>query len=102
MIFLTSDEHYYHSNIIKYCNRPYSSLFEMHKDLIDRHNSFVSDNDTVYHLGDFSFNHKKITNILNHLNGTHILICGNHDEPFKKGQVAEEKYILNVVSLMLC
>ena len=29
MIFVTSDIHFSHSNIIKYCNRPFENIFEM-------------------------------------------------------------------------
>ena len=93
--FIVSDTHFYHKNIIKYCNRPYTDVNEMNKALIDNWNSTVGVNDTVYHLGDFSFidwNLCKQNNIarsdsraytFNHvvkqLNGKIILLLGNHD-----------------------
>ena len=54
MIFFTSDHHFYHSNIIKYCQRPFHSVEEMNEEMIRRWNSVVGVDDTVYYLGDFS------------------------------------------------
>lgn len=77
-IFFTSDSHFGHNNVIKYCNRPFSSIGEMDEKLISEWNNTVSKNDTVYHLGDFTFgDHKPY---LNRLNGKNkYLILGNHD-----------------------
>lgn len=81
MKFFTSDTHFYHKNVIKYSNRPYNSIEEMHEDMIDRWNKAVGKGDLVYHLGDFSLesNPKLIDAILGRLNGKIILIRGNHD-----------------------
>jgi calcineurin-like phosphoesterase family protein len=79
-IFYSSDEHFGHLNIIKYCNRNFSTIEEMNKALIDNHNATVSSEDTTYHLGDFSMSDKIVPEILKQLNGTHILIPGNHDK----------------------
>lgn len=80
MIFYTSDEHYNHKNIILYAGRKYKDVEEMNQALIDNHNSIVSANDTTYHLGDFSMSATVVKDILSQLNGTHILIPGNHDK----------------------
>lgn len=77
MIFFTSDHHFGHTNVIKYCNRPFSSIDEMDDVLIDNWNSVVNVNDTVYHLGDFSFRDPKL--YINRLKGRIFLIKGNHD-----------------------
>ncbi len=81
MIFVTSDTHFNHANIIKYCNRPFSSTKEMNEELIRRWNAKVSKNDIVIHLGDFAFgrNWESIKDIRNKLNGIIILVVGNHD-----------------------
>lgn len=82
-IFITSDEHYHHHNVIKYCNRPYKDVKQMNNDLIKKHNEVVPENGIVYHLGDFAMLRKdqisKIEPILKILNGQHHLILGNHD-----------------------
>lgn len=80
MIYFTSDQHFGHNNIIKYCNRPFSNTKEMNEGIITNFNSKVKTGDTTYHLGDFSFCGKIETErIFRQLNGNHILIIGNHD-----------------------
>lgn len=78
-IFFTSDHHFGHKNIIKFCNRPYASVEEMNEDLIIKWNDKVSPNDTVYHLGDFSFKGRDPKLYFNRLKGHKHLIIGNHD-----------------------
>ena len=80
-IWLISDTHFNHANIIKYQNRPYNSVSEMDWDMVEKWNSFVKPNDHVYHLGDVYNKASKgyIENILQHLNGKKRLILGNHD-----------------------
>lgn len=53
MIWFTSDTHFGHANIIRYCNRPHGSVEVMDADLLDRLNARVQPEDTLYHLGDF-------------------------------------------------
>ena len=53
--FFTSDTHFGHANIIKYCNRPFSSLEEMNSTIIRNWNEMVKPEDTVFFLGDFCF-----------------------------------------------
>lgn len=78
-LFFTSDQHYFHKNIIRYCDRPFGSATHMNEEMIRRFNEVVGDDDVVYHLGDFSLDKGKVYNILSQLKGTHHLISGNHD-----------------------
>ena len=81
MNYFISDLHFGHFNIIRYDNRPFNSVDEMDKVLIDNWNSVVSDNDTVYILGDISWhNEEKTVQIFQRLKGKKILIKGNHDK----------------------
>lgn len=83
-IFFTSDTHYFHTNIIKFSDRPFSSTAEMNETMVNRWNSLVTKKDIVYHLGDFSMGNSKMTNeILYALNGTIRLVRGNHDKAIK-------------------
>lgn len=77
-VFVTSDTHYGHRNIIPYCNRPFSSVGEMDGFMIKSHKKTVTDNDLLIHVGDFSF-HSKSSHPLYDLPGRKVLICGNHD-----------------------
>lgn len=77
--FYTSDTHYGHRNVIRYCNRPFETSEEMDEAMIDRWNDIVGPNDEVYHLGDFSMGKTAVPNIVRRLNGKIHLIWGNHD-----------------------
>ena len=78
-IWFTSDLHFMHKNIVKYCNRPV--LIENHTEwLIDKLNSVIGKNDEVYHLGDFSFgSYEDTLAIMKRLNGKWYYLKGNHD-----------------------
>ena len=56
MIYLTSDLHFNHMNILKYEpeSRPFSSIEEMNEVIIQNWNEVVKISDTVYVLGDMS------------------------------------------------
>lgn len=82
MYWFTSDEHYGHTNVLKYNDRPFSSIEEMNEGLIANHNSIVSKNDVTIHAGDFCWLNKKedvYKQYLNRLNGNHVLLIGSHD-----------------------
>ena len=78
--WLTSDTHFFHANILKYCNRPFKDVAEMNEELIKRWNAVVGKNDIVHHLGDFCFGRKEnIIEIFPKLNGKIDIVLGNHD-----------------------
>ena len=80
-IFITSDPHFNHNNIIKFCNRPFGNIDEMNEVLIQNWNNIVKDNDEIYILGDVSLGSSKNTlKILEKLNGIKYLIRGNHEK----------------------
>lgn len=86
-VFVTSDIHFCHDNIIKYCNRPFATSEEMNAKIIEKWNKVVSFDDDVYILGDFALireeNHenkfKKLVYLTQSLNGNKYLLFGNHD-----------------------
>lgn len=97
-IFFTSDLHFYHSNVIKFCDRPYRTknpfwkLWEwkhdkpsiksveiMNEALVANWNSVVGPDDEVYVLGDFSLAFRPVELFTKRLNGKKYLVPGNHD-----------------------
>ena len=80
-IFYTSDLHFGHKAIMRYDDRPFTSVEEMDETIIKNWNNTVSAVDTVYVLGDISwYKADKTIDIFKRLNGHKILIKGNHDK----------------------
>ena len=79
--FITSDTHYGHTNILKFCpSRPWDNVAEMDNGLIQNYNSVVKDHHTVLFVGDIFFcNSQMAKEILSQLKGNKILVLGNHD-----------------------
>jgi calcineurin-like phosphoesterase family protein len=102
--WFTSDTHFFHRNVVLYCERPYVrfngelvrpcdtdetdtdklknmvDVEAMNADLIKNWNSVVAPEDTVIHLGDFAMGQKsEYANIVSQLQGHKVLISGNHD-----------------------
>lgn len=79
-IWFTSDTHFGHKNILKFCKRPWNTVEEMDEGLIQNWNRVVGKDDLVFDLGDFAFaTNGRWKELLNQLNGHHYLILGNHD-----------------------
>lgn len=78
--YFIADTHFNHENIIKYANRPFINSKKMNEYIENKWNSVVTPNDIVYHLGDVGFGTtEELKEIISRLNGTKILIKGNHD-----------------------
>lgn len=79
-VFFTSDPHFSHEAIIKFCNRPFKDANKMNESLIRNWNNKVGKDDTIFILGDFCFGgSKEWFSILERLNGHKHLLIGNHD-----------------------
>ena len=78
--FFTSDTHFNHTNIIRFCNRPFRNVEEMNETMVANWNATIGMDDTVFHLGDFCLGGAaEWTRLLDRLNGNIYLILGNHD-----------------------
>ena len=92
-IFFTSDLHYGHGNIIKYCNRPFSSVEEMEEALITNYNAVVRPADTVWFLGDVFFcQADRAKQIMRRLNGNKRLLLGNHDKMIRNQKPVQDMF----------
>ena len=79
-VYFTSDTHFNHTNIISYCQRPFKNVDEMNERIIANWNEVVSEDDIIFHLGDFCLGGAaEWTRLLDRLNGKIYLIMGNHD-----------------------
>ena len=78
--FVIADTHFGDENIRLYEERPFRDTEEMDNEMIRRWNSVVTDDDLVYHLGDFcSQGEKRCRELLSQLKGHKFLVMGNHD-----------------------
>lgn len=89
-VWFSSDHHFDHANIIKYCKRPFANVDEMNEEMIKRHNEKVKPGDVWYCLGDFAFSTEtRFAHFLARLNGRKILITGNHDRHWVRRYVGK-------------
>jgi len=80
MIYFSSDHHFSHTNVIRFCGRPFSSVEQMDSQMIMKWNSVVTPKDQVFYLGDFTLgNYKVASQYLEKLNGKLFMMEGNHD-----------------------
>ena len=89
--WITSDLHFGHTNIMKFCPvsraRFNNDVNYMNEQMVVEWNNCIGPEDTVYILGDVAFMPaSKAAQILRRLNGTKILIEGNHDRKVLKDQ----------------
>ena len=95
----TSDYHFSHFNIIRYCKRPFETAEEMNETIIRKHNERVKPDDTVFFLGDFIFKGgkeggvEKYRQFEKRLNGKFIFIKGNHDRHNSLNTIISKIYI---------
>lgn len=89
-IWVTSDHHFNHDNIQKYCNRNFLNVDEMNESLIESWNKVVNPYDIVYHLGDFTLGGRlDAERYFKRLNGyIHVLENSwHHDKRWLRGQM---------------
>lgn len=78
--FVTADWHLFHNSILSFCKRPFRGLDHMTEVLVNNFNSTVPEDGVTYFGGDMGMcNYKQMKEVIDRLNGTKILIVGNHD-----------------------
>ena len=101
-VFFTSDSHYYHGNIIKFCDRPFKDVEEMNYKLIENWNKKVPHDGLVFHLGDFAWGgYDNWKNIRSQLNGEIVLIKGNHDIKNMSAKAEEELFKFSTQQMLI-
>jgi len=83
-VFFTADFHLFHHNVIRFDNRPFDNVDQMHKAIEENWNSIVSPDDIVIYLGDLSFARREdkayVEKMMSTLNGEIHYVMGNHDK----------------------
>ena len=102
-IFFTSDHHFCHENIIRFCNRPFDTVEQMNQELVRLWNETVPPDGIVFHLGDFCFGGAASWNhILDCLNGKIYLILGNHDmKNIKQGYMNRFEHVTQQMTIRI-
>jgi calcineurin-like phosphoesterase family protein len=89
MNFYTADPHFFHQNIIEFCNRPFTSVGEMNGRILSNYQSVMTPADDLWVLGDVAVVSidaaEKLTAMLNSIPGRKHLVVGNHDKPWVRG-----------------
>lgn len=83
MIWFTSDTHFGHERVLQFCDRPWDNIQSMNNALIAEINKWVAPDDTLYHLGDYSFKMtvEDAANLRKRIRCKDIhLVPGNHDK----------------------
>ncbi|MFS0643854.1 hypothetical protein [Siminovitchia sp. 179-K 8D1 HS] len=62
-VYFISDTHFSHRKILDFENRLYSSVEEMDECMIENWSSTITDNDIVYHLGDFCLSNQDLNQL---------------------------------------
>lgn len=81
-VWIWSDQHFNHENVIKYGKRPYSGSEDMNTQMIENYYNTVKEGDICIWAGDIFFKSKEVfnTEIMPLLDKTYnILVVGNHD-----------------------
>ncbi len=81
-LYFTSDLHFGHRNVIRFCGRPFQNEKEMGEAMIRNWNSVVQEDDIIINLGDtFWFNDRHgVKKVMSKLQGIKYFILGNHCE----------------------
>ena len=95
-VFFTSDNHFGSKRTLELSKRPFESVEEMDRVMINNWNSKIKPNDYVYHLGDFGD-----YSVLDKLNGQVFLIVGNYEldeinKDFKSDYKSFKKYLTKI------
>jgi len=100
-VWLISDTHFDHTNIIGYCNRPFASAVEMNSVLLQNWNDTIAPGDLVYFLGDMTYGRgsKGPRWWAAQLNGRKVWVKGSHDNGIQPTSVISgvERVVFNDV-----
>jgi calcineurin-like phosphoesterase family protein len=109
-VYFTADNHFGHSGARSLYRRPFASVAEMDRAMIDRWNSVVKPEDEIWHLGDFAVRQssERVEDLLGMLHGSKHLVAGNNDDAAVTGRNGWQslqhyvELVINGIRLVLC
>ena len=92
--FWTADQHFGHSRVIEFCDRPFKSNHHMNKRLIDGANQRVTEDDVCVSVGDLMMggNGSRFKMWRDMLNGHWVFLEGNHDKNNKVKTIGKSMF----------
>lgn len=101
-LYFTSDWHIGHENVLRYDQRPFKDLNEMHEALIKNFNHWVPTHGITYFLGDMGLcSNGLLKSVIDRLNGTKVLVRGNHDGNFDSMYNAGFDVVIDKAQIMI-
>ena len=91
MLWLTSDTHFGHANVLNFTDRPFGDIAHMNRALINAINERVAPTDDLYILGDFSYQMTAVeaAALRSKINCRKVhIVPGNHDKDWTHKDVA--------------
>jgi len=88
----TADTHLGHTNILKYCNRPWDNVTRMNEAIIDNINEICNEDDELWILGDIALGQLRDSlDYIQFIKPEVHAIIGNHDRCFIRANATEAK-----------
>jgi calcineurin-like phosphoesterase family protein len=86
-VYFTSDHHFGHSGARGLYRRPFASVADMDRRMVELWNTVIKPEDEVWHLGDFAIRQpaERVASLLGELHGRKHLIIGNNDDAVVTG-----------------
>lgn len=92
MIYLISDFHFGHENILRFERHQFHSIAEHDQTILDLWKKSIFTDDIVYFLGDFGTLNDENTEVFRNLSGKKIMLVGNHDVKAKSYYALRYKF----------
>jgi len=95
--YYVSDYHFFHELALKRSRPEFNDIKEMNKEIVNRHNQKVTENDHIYILGDIIVCEENelercLTETVDLLKGHLHLVVGNHDMKFRHNPIFESRF----------
>jgi calcineurin-like phosphoesterase family protein len=98
-VYFSADFHLGHSNILKYCGRPFKNIEEHDETIIKNFQEVLLPEDHLWLLGDISFTGRDLREYMKRLKCHKFLIKGNHDPKQFDRDIFEGVYDVKMIQV---